>query len=184
MTELLKVQATAKCQRRRTVPPTYRYTPTTPGAMADLPPKESPQSGPPAELNETWPEPWPYHNLQDVCRVDANGNLYPSRAFGRAQANQARNQNQPPSRGNVASPSAYNPSSLGTASIPQAPPSPSLSQTMMTNEQAHQANLAAKKVPIFFREEHAGFIVKGNFMTLAAKPHLVEEGEWMAHQSE
>lgn len=25
-------------------------------------------------------------------------------------------------------------------------------------------------------------IVKGNFMTLAAKPKLVEEGEWLAHQ--
>ncbi|EMD01243.1 hypothetical protein BAUCODRAFT_53158, partial [Baudoinia panamericana UAMH 10762] len=34
----------------------------------------------------------------------------------------------------------------------------------------------------FFREDYAGFIVKGNFMTLAAKPHLIEEGEWLAHQ--
>ncbi|TKA32326.1 hypothetical protein B0A54_14477 [Friedmanniomyces endolithicus] len=40
------------------------------------------------------------------------------------------------------------------------------------------------RVPLFFREEHAGFIVKGNFMTLAAKPHLIEQGEWMAHQSD
>ncbi|KAF2486812.1 Mob1/phocein [Neohortaea acidophila] len=37
-------------------------------------------------------------------------------------------------------------------------------------------------MPLFFRGEYAGFIVKGNFMTLAAKPHLVEEGEWLAHQ--
>ena len=55
---------------------------------------------------------------------------------------------------------------------------------MATNDQAHQANLAAGKKPLFFREEYSGFIVKGNFMTLAAKPHLIEEAEWLAHQSE
>lgn len=36
--------------------------------------------------------------------------------------------------------------------------------------------------PFFFREQYANLIVKGNFMTLAAKPVLVEEGEWLAHQ--
>ena len=55
---------------------------------------------------------------------------------------------------------------------------------MASNDQAHQANLSAGKKPLFFREEYSGFIVKGNFMTLAAKPHLVEEAEWLAHQSE
>lgn len=38
------------------------------------------------------------------------------------------------------------------------------------------------KTPLFFREENAGFIARGNFMTLALKPQLVEEGEWLAHQ--
>ncbi len=55
---------------------------------------------------------------------------------------------------------------------------------MTANDQAHQINQQPKKQPIFFREDYAGFIVKGNFMTLAARPHLVEEGEWLAHQSE
>ncbi len=55
---------------------------------------------------------------------------------------------------------------------------------MTSNAEAHHGNLAQNKIPLFFRPEHAGFIVKGNFMTLAAKPHLVEEGEWLAHQSE
>lgn len=57
-------------------------------------------------------------------------------------------------------------------------------------DQAHQSNQAPqsssnskKNVPYFFREQCAGFVVKGNFMTLAAKPQLVEEGEWLAHQS-
>ncbi|KAF2182211.1 Mob1/phocein [Zopfia rhizophila CBS 207.26] len=41
---------------------------------------------------------------------------------------------------------------------------------------------SSRRPPFFFREEYAGLIVKGNFMTLAAKPKLVEEGEWLAHQ--
>lgn len=53
---------------------------------------------------------------------------------------------------------------------------------MNTNEQAHQSNQGIKKPPFFFREEYTGFIVKGNFMTLAAKPALVEEAEWLSHQ--
>jgi hypothetical protein len=39
-----------------------------------------------------------------------------------------------------------------------------------------------RRPPFFFREEYSNLIVKGNFMTLAAKPKLVEEGEWLAHQ--
>jgi hypothetical protein len=40
----------------------------------------------------------------------------------------------------------------------------------------------SRRAPFFFREEYSNLIVKGNFMTLAAKPKLVEEGEWLAHQ--
>lgn len=54
---------------------------------------------------------------------------------------------------------------------------------MAHNESAHQVNqIPAGKTPLFFREEHSGFIAKGNFATLALKPQLVEEGEWLAHQ--
>jgi hypothetical protein len=42
--------------------------------------------------------------------------------------------------------------------------------------------LSNQKPPFFFREQYANLIVKGNFMTLAAKPVLVEEGEWLSHQ--
>lgn len=99
-----------------------------------------------------------------------------------------RTQNQPPNRANTSSPTAYSPSSLVPPSIPAAPASPSLTQSMSANDQARYNNnnnnsTMTNKTPIFFREEHAGFIVKGNFMTLAAKPHLIEEGEWLAHQS-
>lgn len=103
---------------------------------------------------------------------------------------QNQNQNQPPNRINTSSPSSYNPSSsLGPPpSVPQAPASPSLLlANMANNDQAYQNNSQPPprgKVPLFFREDHSGFIVKGNFMTLAAKPQNVETGEWMAHQSE
>ena len=40
----------------------------------------------------------------------------------------------------------------------------------------------SRRPPFFFRDEYSSLIVKGNFMTLAAKPKLVEEGEWLAHQ--
>jgi hypothetical protein len=97
----------------------------------------------------------------------------------------APRQNQPPNRANTSSPSAYSPSTLVPPSIPAAPASPSLTHSMSNNDQAlhKNASMNSSRTPIFFREEHSGFIVKGNFMTLAAKPHLVEEGEWLAHQS-
>lgn len=39
-----------------------------------------------------------------------------------------------------------------------------------------------RRPPFFFRDEYSNLIVKGNFMTLAAKPVLVDDGEWLAHQ--
>lgn len=53
---------------------------------------------------------------------------------------------------------------------------------MSTMEPMQQSVQNGRKPPVFFREEYIGFIVKGNFMTLAAKPALVEEGEWLSHQ--
>jgi hypothetical protein len=44
------------------------------------------------------------------------------------------------------------------------------------------ASNSRSRSPFFFRDEYSSLIVKGNFMTLAAKPKLVEEGEWLAHQ--
>ncbi|SMQ46820.1 unnamed protein product [Zymoseptoria tritici ST99CH_1A5] len=105
------------------------------------------------------------------------------RNFGR-QGNSGGRPNAPPSRGNTGSPSAYSSSSTEQPSNPLPSYTP---PNMAANEQAHQSNASTanngtKSVPYFFREKHAGFIVKGNFMTLAAKPQLVEEGEWLAHQ--
>ena len=41
---------------------------------------------------------------------------------------------------------------------------------------------APPSVPFYFREKYATLIVRGNFMTLAAKPMVIDEGEWLAHQ--
>ena len=106
------------------------------------------------------------------------------RALGQNARRQNTNQNQPPNRGNTSSPTAYSPSALGPPNVPVAPASPSLTTTATANDQAYQNNQAPKKLPFFFREDYTGFIVKGNFMTLAARPHLVEEAEWLAHQGE
>jgi len=65
------------------------------------------------------------------------------------------------------------------------PHSPALSSTMPFENQSGEppsASPSPRRPPFFFREEYSSLIVKGNFMTLAAKPKLVEEGEWLAHQ--
>ncbi|KAI9839828.1 MAG: hypothetical protein M1819_000018 [Sarea resinae] len=86
------------------------------------------------------------------------------------------------------------PNSSQAANIaPSVPPlsnSPSLTSTLSVerpygNTGENQPATNGRKTsftPFFFREENAGFVVKGNFMTLAAKPQHVDEGEWLAHQ--
>jgi hypothetical protein len=67
------------------------------------------------------------------------------------------------------------------------PHSPALSSAMSFESQGAPDNSApagSRRPPFFFREEYSNLIVKGNFMTLAAKPKLVEEGEWLAHTGE
>jgi hypothetical protein len=36
--------------------------------------------------------------------------------------------------------------------------------------------------PLWLNEDFAQHIVRGNFMTLSARPKTVEKGEWIAHQ--
>ncbi|TVY16884.1 CBK1 kinase activator protein MOB2 [Lachnellula arida] len=88
-------------------------------------------------------------------------------------------------------------SSSSTASLaPRVPPlpnSPSLSQTMSLNESTNSLpnpdprdplapyNLPRPK-PLWLNDMYAKHIVKGNFMTLSARPKTVEQGEWIAHQ--
>lgn len=80
----------------------------------------------------------------------------------------------------------YSPSAVPgqTPSFPPMPHSPALSSAMSFESQPTQegAPSGSRRPPFFFREEYSSLIVRGNFMTLAAKPNLVEEGEWLAHQ--
>jgi hypothetical protein len=41
-----------------------------------------------------------------------------------------------------------------------------------------------RPLPLWLNNAHAQHIVKGNFMTLSARPKTVEQGEWIAHQGE
>ncbi|KAF2461067.1 protein kinase-like protein activator [Lineolata rhizophorae] len=103
------------------------------------------------------------------------------RSFGRkADKGDSRRDGQ-----QTPSPTSYTGSqtSLPGISAPQMPHSPALSAAMSVESQSSEFQASAnRKPPFFFREEYAGLIVKGNFMTLAAKPVHVEEGEWLAHQ--
>jgi hypothetical protein len=62
---------------------------------------------------------------------------------------------------------------------PQSSPSLHANAMAAPTQQLPDAN---RKPPYFFRDEYSGLIVKGNFMTLATRPTLVEKGEWLAHQ--
>ena len=69
--------------------------------------------------------------------------------------------------------------------LPPLPASPSLAQSiggaMGTAEEALIAYQLPRPLPIWLNPAYARHIVKGNFMTLSAKPKTVEEGEWVAH---
>jgi len=56
------------------------------------------------------------------------------------------------------------------------------SSTTINTSPSVDSSPASRRIPFFFREENSNLIVKGNFMTLSAKPEFVEKGEWLAHQ--
>jgi hypothetical protein len=74
--------------------------------------------------------------------------------------------------------------------MPPLPSSPSLSQTLSMDDSTGSLpssdalsfyNLPRPK-PLWLNDSYAKHIVKGNFMTLSARPKTVEQGEWIAHQ--
>lgn len=97
--------------------------------------------------------------------------------------------------GNMPSPTSLSQGSQSStnlaAKLPPLPNSPSLAQTIGMDEQSgviqsgqdilgsyHLPN----PLPIWLNPAYAKHIVKGNFMTLSARPKTVEQGEWIAHQ--
>ncbi|KAI9842997.1 MAG: hypothetical protein M1838_002899 [Thelocarpon superellum] len=95
------------------------------------------------------------------------------------------------------SPTSFHPtSSLTAPRVPPVPTSPSLSSTLSQNDAygggentmlppsappPAPAPTPAPAMPLFLRDGMQIFIVKGNYMTLAAKPKSVDQGEWLAH---
>jgi len=100
-----------------------------------------------------------------------------------------KGQQQQQGKGGSASPTtpySASPTSQQPPGQPPMPHSPALSSAMSFESQGAPSDgsvpSGSRRPPFFFREEYSNLIVKGNFMTLAAKPKLVEEGEWLAHQ--
>ncbi|KAH7034834.1 maintenance of ploidy protein mob2 [Microdochium trichocladiopsis] len=82
-------------------------------------------------------------------------------------------------------------SSLSAPRIPPIQSSPSLSQNIGVDDQAAYASNGndplshyhlPRPLPLWLNSQYAKHIVKGNFMTLSARPKTVEQGEWIAHQ--
>ncbi|CAD6503900.1 BgTH12-05644, partial [Blumeria graminis f. sp. triticale] len=103
----------------------------------------------------------------------------------------AKSPGLPPSASSSSTGNVANGSSGGMAPrVPPLPNSPSLTQTFsMENSESSPArsdvlshyNLPRPK-PLWINDSYAKHIVKGNFMTLSARPKTVEQGEWIAHQ--
>ncbi|RFU36041.1 hypothetical protein B7463_g352, partial [Scytalidium lignicola] len=78
---------------------------------------------------------------------------------------------------------------LAAPRVPPLPNSPSLAQSISIDQSAplnendplYSYNLPRPK-PLWLNNAYSKHIVKGNFMTLSARPKTVEEGEWVAHQ--
>jgi hypothetical protein len=74
--------------------------------------------------------------------------------------------------------------------VPPLPSSPSFSQTIgmddsssaMSGDDLISAYHLPRPLPLWLNAQYAKHIVKGNFMTLSARPKTVEQGEWIAHQ--
>jgi hypothetical protein len=53
---------------------------------------------------------------------------------------------------------------------------------MGSNDDPLAAYSLPNPAPLWLNPAYAKHIVKGNFMTLSARPKTVEPGEWIAHQ--
>ncbi|KAF2706876.1 Mob1/phocein [Pleomassaria siparia CBS 279.74] len=99
------------------------------------------------------------------------------------KSNQSGNKGNGQGTPSPTGPYSQSPTSSQPPSVPPMPHSPALSSAMSFESQVGPDSAQqSRRPPFFFREEYSNLIVKGNFMTLAAKPKLVEEGEWLAHQ--
>ncbi|KJZ78302.1 hypothetical protein HIM_02340 [Hirsutella minnesotensis 3608] len=75
--------------------------------------------------------------------------------------------------------------------VPPLPNSPSLAQTIGMDESSGviasgddiiNSYHLPRPLPLWVNGQYTKHIVRGNFMTLSARPKTVEQGEWIAHQ--
>ncbi|KAK7414303.1 Maintenance of ploidy protein mob2 [Neonectria punicea] len=97
---------------------------------------------------------------------------------------------QPPPLEHASQGSQSSSSSLAPR-VPPLPNSPSLALTigmddssgaMAPNDDLISSYHLPRPLPLWLNSQYAKHIVKGNFMTLSARPKTVEQGEWIAHQ--
>ncbi|TWU74492.1 hypothetical protein ED733_005300 [Metarhizium rileyi] len=88
-------------------------------------------------------------------------------------------------------PQGSQPSTTLAPMVPPLPNSPSLAQTIgMDGSSGIMSNVEdvinnyhlPRPLPMWLNAQYVKHIVKGNFMTLSARPKTVEQGEWIAHQ--
>lgn len=78
---------------------------------------------------------------------------------------------------------AQNSAEPGYATNPPPHPTAPLSRsTMASQDEAPASYHLSQPLPAWVNPAYAKHIVKGNFMTLIARPKTVEHGEWIAHQ--
>ncbi|TQN70994.1 Maintenance of ploidy protein mob2, partial [Colletotrichum shisoi] len=127
----------------------------------------------------------------------ANQTLINSNARFRGQAAKPPGSNKSPTSSTAGqqptSPTVSHGSQSSTNLAPKVPPlpnSPSLAHSIGMDDQGSLTDGDSilnsyhlpRLMPIWLNSNYGKHIVKGNFMTLSARPKTVEQGEWIAHQ--
>jgi len=137
-----------------------------------------------------------YNSLCPISESLLTNFFYSSGRFRGGGKNSGTKSPGPPNGAQPTSPTGTSQSGSSSTSLaprmPPLPSSPSLSQTLSMDDSTGSLpsgdalsfyNLPRPK-PIWLNDSYAKHIVKGNFMTLSARPKTVEPGEWIAHQGE
>ncbi len=127
---------------------------------------------------------------------EANRNDFSNARFRGGGSAKPQSQQKSPTNstsGQINSPESMSQANHSSSSLaPKVPPlpnSPSLAQTIgmeeiskMSGDEIIASYHLPRPLPLWLNPQYAKHIVKGNFMTLSARPKTVEQGEWISHQ--